>query len=105
MAIARSLVKDPKLRPADEPAGNLDEGTRDEIITLQERMSAGRGLTIVLVTGGSAIARRSPRRAVICQGHLARPGRRPQAASSPFAHGQVVWASILRKTREQGAQR
>jgi putative ABC transport system ATP-binding protein len=55
---------------ADEPTGNLDEGTRDEIITLLEKLSAERGLTIVLVTHDSVIARRSPRVAVMSQGRL-----------------------------------
>jgi putative ABC transport system ATP-binding protein len=56
---------------ADEPAGNLDEGTRDEIITLPEKPSAERGLTIVLVTHDRTIARRYPRVAVMRQGRLA----------------------------------
>jgi len=71
VAIARSLVKDPKVLLADEPTGNLDEGTRDEIITLLEKLSAERRLTIVLVTHDSSIARRSPRVAVMSQGRLA----------------------------------
>jgi putative ABC transport system ATP-binding protein len=71
VAIARSLVKDPRVLLADEPTGNLDEGTRDEIITLLEKLSAERRLTIVLVTHDSSIARRSPRVAVMSQGRLA----------------------------------
>jgi putative ABC transport system ATP-binding protein len=73
VAIARSLVKDPNVLLADEPTGNLDEGTRDEIITLLEKLSAERGLTIVLVTHDSAIARRSSRVAVMSQGRLDLP--------------------------------
>ena len=71
VAIARALVKDPKVLLADEPTGNLDEGTRDEIIALLEKLTAERGLTIVLVTHDSTIARRSPRVAVMSQGQLA----------------------------------
>jgi putative ABC transport system ATP-binding protein len=48
-AIARALVKDPKVVLADEPTGNLDEDTRDEIIDLLERLWRDRGLTLVLV--------------------------------------------------------
>ena len=62
VAIARPLVNDPKVLLADEPAGNHGEGTRDEIIALLAKLSAERGLTIVLVTRNRATARRSPRR-------------------------------------------
>ncbi len=61
VAIARALVKEPKVILADEPTGNLDEDTRDEIISLLEAQWRERGLTLVLVTHDSAIARRAQR--------------------------------------------
>jgi putative ABC transport system ATP-binding protein len=70
VAIARALVKEPKVLLADEPTGNLDEGTRDEIIALLEKLWRERGLTLVLVTHDSAIARRAGRVAVMSQGRL-----------------------------------
>ena len=70
VAIARALVRDPKVVLADEPTGNLDEGTRDEIIGLLERLWADRRQTLVLVTHDSEVARRAPRRAWIHQGRL-----------------------------------
>jgi putative ABC transport system ATP-binding protein len=70
VAIARALVKDPKVVLADEPTGNLDEDTRDEIIGLLEGLWRDRGLTLVLVTHDSAIARRAQRAGVMDQGRL-----------------------------------
>jgi putative ABC transport system ATP-binding protein len=70
VAIARALVKEPKVLLADEPTGNLDEGTRDEIITLLEDLWRDRGLVLILVTHDSAVARRAQRVAVMSKGRL-----------------------------------
>jgi putative ABC transport system ATP-binding protein len=70
VAIARALVKDPKVLLADEPTGNLDTGTRDDIIGLLEELWRDRGLTLVLVTHDTAIAHRAQRVGVMAQGHL-----------------------------------
>ena len=69
-AIARALVKQPTVVLADEPTGNLDQDTRDEIIALLERLWHERGLTLVLVTHDTAIARRAQRVAVMSNGRL-----------------------------------
>jgi putative ABC transport system ATP-binding protein len=70
VAIARALVKEPKVLLADEPTGNLDEGTRDEIIGLLEGLWRDRGLTLILVTHDSSIARRAQRVALMRKGKL-----------------------------------
>ena len=70
VAIARALVKAPRVLLADEPTGNLDEDTRDEIIGLLEALWRERGLTLVLVTHDSAIARRAQRIGVMTRGRL-----------------------------------
>jgi putative ABC transport system ATP-binding protein len=70
VAIARALVKQPRVLLADEPTGNLDEETRDEIIVLLESLWRERGLTLVLVTHDSPVARRAQRVAVMRQGRL-----------------------------------
>jgi putative ABC transport system ATP-binding protein len=70
VAIARALVKEPEVVLADEPTGNLDQDTRDDIIALLERLWRDRGLTVVLVTHDTAIARRAQRIAVMTSGQL-----------------------------------
>ncbi|MFD8381571.1 ABC transporter ATP-binding protein [Streptomyces sp. NPDC059679] len=70
VAIARALVKRPKVLLADEPTGNLDESMRDEIMTLLEGLWEEHGLTFVMVTHDSALARRAPRLATIEKGKV-----------------------------------
>ena len=70
VAIARALVKEPKVLLADEPTGNLDEDTREDIIALMEKLWRERGLTMVLVTHETIIARRAIRVAVMDKGKL-----------------------------------
>jgi putative ABC transport system ATP-binding protein len=69
-AIARALVKEPTVLLADEPTGNLDEDTRDEIINLLEKLWRERGLTLILVTHDSAIAQRAQRVGLMNEGLL-----------------------------------
>jgi putative ABC transport system ATP-binding protein len=73
---------------ADEPTGNLDEDTRDEIIGLLEVMWRERGLTMVLVTHDSAVARRAQRIGVMKNGRL----KFRQSAGTQQAQAQVARA-------------
>ncbi|WP_353944418.1 ABC transporter ATP-binding protein [Streptomyces sp. HUAS MG91] len=68
VAIARALVKNPKVLLADEPTGNLDESMRDEIMDVLETQWKEHGLTFIMVTHDSAIARKAPRLATIRKG-------------------------------------
>ena len=56
VAIARALANEPRVVLADEPTGNLDSTTGDEIIALLRELSDDRGQTIVLVTHNAEIA-------------------------------------------------
>ena len=77
VAIARALVKRPKVLLADEPTGNLDESMRDEIVDLLEGLCEEHGLTFVMVTHDSAVARRAPRLATIRKGRITIKENRP----------------------------
>src|SRR5215469_6164926 len=80
VAIARALVKQPQVLLADEPTGNLDEDTRDEITALLEKLWRGLGLTLVLVTHDSAVVGRAQRVAIMNKGRLSiRQDTRPAA--------------------------
>jgi putative ABC transport system ATP-binding protein len=83
VAIARALVKEPKVLLADEPTGNLDEDTRDEIIGLLEKLWRERGLTLIVVTHDTTVARRAQRLAVMKGGKLkVAPGPAEKTISS-----------------------
>jgi putative ABC transport system ATP-binding protein len=82
VAIARALVKEPKVLLADEPTGNLDEATRDEIMALLEKLWRDLGITLILVTHETSIARRAQRIAVMSKGRLAiRPSEGPHESA------------------------
>jgi putative ABC transport system ATP-binding protein len=70
VAIARALVKEPTVLLADEPTGNLDEETRDEIIGLMEKLWREYQLTLILVSHDGAVARRAQRVAVMSRGSI-----------------------------------
>ncbi len=62
VAIARALVTEPALILADEPTGNLDTATGEEIMSLLERIQAERGTALVVITHEPEIAGRARRR-------------------------------------------
>ena len=70
LGIARALAKQPVVLLADEPTGNLDEDTRDEIITLLENLRHQNKLTVVLVTHDTSLAYRAPRVGIMRNGRL-----------------------------------
>jgi putative ABC transport system ATP-binding protein len=61
VAIARALANEPRVLLADEPTGNLDTTTGDEIVDLLTSLSSERRQTIVLVTHNPELARRAAR--------------------------------------------
>lgn len=61
VAIARALVTDPPLLLADEPTGNLDTHTSDDIMNSFQQLNRERGITIVLVTHEADVAAYSRR--------------------------------------------
>ena len=70
VAIARALIHEPKLILADEPTGNLDSKTGEEIINLLLRLNKEKGVTLVIVTHEPEIAKKADRTVSIRDGRI-----------------------------------
>ena len=69
VAIARSLVNDPEFILADEPTGNLDSATTNEILDLLENLNR-QGRTIIMVTHEPDVAQRTKRSIMLRDGRI-----------------------------------
>ncbi|MFL9826206.1 ABC transporter ATP-binding protein [Rhodoplanes sp. SY1] len=70
VAIARAIVSDPKLLLCDEPTGDLDRGSADEILNMLKILNRDLGKTIVMVTHDPAAARFAKRTLHLDKGHF-----------------------------------
>jgi putative ABC transport system ATP-binding protein len=71
VAIARALANDPDLLLADEPTGNLDTRTRDEIFAVLDQLNQERSLTVLIATHDRDLAERVPRVIHLRDGRIA----------------------------------
>jgi len=70
VAIARALVNEPAIILADEPTGNLDSKSGDEILDLFDDLNRNRGLTVVMVTHDPEVAERAHRIVHLLDGQI-----------------------------------
>jgi len=77
VAVARALLRSPRLLLADEPTGNLDEQTGDQLFGLLRRVNAERAITVILVTHSPRIASGCDRVLRLESGRLSAPGAGP----------------------------
>jgi len=80
VAIARALVNKPSLILADEPTGNLDTVTSNDIMALFQQLNAEQGITVILVTHEADIAEHAKRQIVFRDGQVV----------ADHAHQQVI---------------
>ena len=69
-AIARAIIMRPRLLLADEPTGNLDTASGQQVIELLEELNARSGLTLIVVTHDPNVARRAGRVLVLADGRI-----------------------------------
>jgi putative ABC transport system ATP-binding protein len=88
VAVARALVGEPSLLLADEPTGNLDSATGEEMMRLFDELNR-RGHTILLVTHEPRLAARCPRAVRLSDGKVVAdgPGRQVAALGASPAAG------------------
>ncbi|HWP35757.1 MAG TPA: ABC transporter ATP-binding protein [Thermodesulfobacteriota bacterium] len=84
VALARALVHEPELVLADEPTGNLDEATAEEVQALLVELNERRGTTVLVVTHNARFAARMRRVLAMAHGRLAEA---PAVASGPVRSG------------------
>src|SRR6266536_3235117 len=82
VAIARSLINRPQLLLADEPTGNLDSRTTEDLLRMLQRLNQTEGLTIIIVTHDESVARHAQRIIRMKDGVIVDEG--------PPAHSQLV---------------
>jgi putative ABC transport system ATP-binding protein len=70
VAIARALVNEPSILLADEPTGNLDSRTSNDVIGLFRQLNAEQGITLILVTHDQDVARNANRTIVLRDGQV-----------------------------------
>ncbi|HEY3765423.1 MAG TPA: ABC transporter ATP-binding protein [Gaiellales bacterium] len=83
VAIARALANDPGALLADEPTGNLDSQTGQEILALLRGLSTEHGQTVVLVTHDTHVAETAPRTVRLSDGRVVSDTANAAAISDP----------------------
>jgi len=83
VALARALIGEPTVLLADEPTGNLDSKTGDEVFALLRQLNRERRLTSILVTHNEVMAGQADRILRMLDGRIVGQGSNPDVAAAP----------------------
>ena len=87
VGIARALAKEPSVLLADEPSGNLDSTSSQEIMTILQRLNSDDGMTVVIVTHDTEVANHTNRVVSVRDGVVVDDSAVPK----PMEAGRSIW--------------
>jgi putative ABC transport system ATP-binding protein len=85
VAIARALANEPRVILADEPTGNLDSATSEEVVRTLQALSAEQGVTVIVVTHAEEVARFAARRVRLRDGRAVGDDQSAAAETPPIS--------------------
>jgi len=102
VAIARSLINHPPLLFADEPTGNLDSRTTEDVLRMLQKLNAEAGITIILVTHDDNVAKHARRIIRIKDGVIVEEGAGSSSATAgpppaplpPLPPARIDWPAV-----------
>jgi macrolide transport system ATP-binding/permease protein len=101
VAIARALVNDPFIIMADEPTGNLDSKSKDEIVTILKELHK-KGKTIIMVTHEAEMASHASRVIVMRDGNIISDEKRGQNQGAVVGDSfKTILDEVLRSTKKR----